>query len=244
MNSKKMYSLLGWLAMIAVPIAPAFYFGFDTGIDVYERAMQHTDAAWAMLAGVAVGTVGALGLELVGILAGHTAVSFWSRRNYGGAALGGAILMTYVALGISGLEHALQKGVVMFLIAPLVYLLVAMQNALGDQAQRETEQEVARAAFDLEQEAKDREMARLLKLRNQEANAAVKLAKTEAGKRRDGRVDVAASNGHLPGDFRLLTEQQKEQIINFSTSELEQAADISASTARRWKRKVSANGHV
>jgi hypothetical protein len=232
------YTIAGWLAMIAVPIAPAFYFGFGTGVDAYQAA-EPLLGGWAAVIGILVGVVGAVGLELVGILAGHTAVRFFSQEDYGEAAIAAAILLSYVLLGISGLESWLQRGVVMFLIAPLAYLLVALHTRIAEDNQKE---DVA-TRFEQEQVALDKALERKLKLQRQQDNTAVRLAKAEAGKRQVVRVDAPVTNGHLPGDFRLLNEQQKEQVAVLTTSELEQVADISASTARRWKRKVSANGH-
>lgn len=55
-------------------------------------------------------------------------------------------------------------------------------------------------------------------------------------------VTKRADNGYLPGDFRLLSDSQKEQVSALTTSEIADMADVSDSTARRWKRKVSANG--
>lgn len=131
MMKRDWYSILGWGAMIAVPIAPAFYFGFEFASDVYGRVLAWP-APWpvALAVGVLIGGVSAVGLELVGILSGHNAIRFLARRESERAAVCAIILVAYVGLGIAGLESLLAKGVVMFLVAPLVYLLVGMQKTL------------------------------------------------------------------------------------------------------------------
>lgn len=67
-------------------------------------------------------------------------------------------------------------------------------------------------------------------------------------KRSDNRVamrsETVTSSGQLPSDYRLLTPEQKQLIAQLSTSQLVQMTDISPSTARRWKRNVTANGSV
>lgn len=65
--------------------------------------------------------------------------------------------------------------------------------------------------------------------------------------RRQPRLHIAPTsspvNAQLPSDYRLLTVAQKEQVNTMTSGELAQMADISASTARRWKQKVSTNGY-
>jgi len=126
---KDIYSHLSILAMVAVPIAPAFYFGFEVARDVYNMVfgwLNHSLTAGIFAALIGLGAV--IGLELVGILSGHNIVKYFSLGMNKIAAACGLILIAYVALGIVGLEEVLAKGVVMFLTAPLVYVLASMQQ--------------------------------------------------------------------------------------------------------------------
>lgn len=143
------YNILGWLAMIAVPLAPAFFFGFEFVKSIYDLVYGWVQIAWiAALPALFVGAVSALGLEFVGVLSGHNAIRFWERNDVTKSVVCAVILVCYVILGIIGLESILTKGVVMFLVAPLVYVLVGMQNQLekAEGEAREDKQEAKREA--------------------------------------------------------------------------------------------------
>lgn len=126
--NRNTYSTLGWAAMIAVPLAPASFFA----VAVFE-------AGKLMLPGVAwlsalIGIISAGGLEIVGILAGHLTIEFWQEKEIGKAGFAAAIMLTYIVLGITGLllidtlpQEAMTVGVMMFLVAPLVYLLTGLR---------------------------------------------------------------------------------------------------------------------
>lgn len=163
------YSILGWLAMVSVPIAPAFFFGHA----MYTAALALTQSDWLS---ITVGAVSAAGLELVGILSGHAAVKFWRLGDDVKAAICGLILVAYVILGISGLQGWLVKGVVMFLIAPLVYLLVALQESAG--AAENTQETVENRK--LAQEAEEREWRRKMELADKRLKHEEKLARIQA----------------------------------------------------------------
>ena len=150
---KDLYTVLGWVAMLSVPLAPAFFFGFSFAEDIYAQVFSMTGIVGIAAAfAIAVGIVSAAGLELVGILSGHNAVRFWESGSKIHAALCGGILISYVVLGISGLESVLAKGTVMFLVAPLVYLLVGMQGELNRSESRKGTQERQSLAIELRKE--------------------------------------------------------------------------------------------
>lgn len=147
------YTLLGWAAMLSVPLAPAFFFGFSFATDVYTLLVGWIGIAWvAVVVAVVVGIVSAAGLELVGILSGHNAVRFWEAGNRVSAAACTVILICYVLLGIAGLESWLAMGTVMFLVAPLTYLLVGMQGQLNKREVRQATQERQSIAIELRRE--------------------------------------------------------------------------------------------
>lgn len=180
-----LYSIIGWLAMIAVPIAPAFFFGFSFAQEVYGQVLGFT--ANTMLAGVTAVTIGfvsAFGLESVGILSGHNAVKFWGQGENEKALLSVAILVAYVALGIIGLEGLLSKGVVMFSIAPLVYFQVAIQkDAEVKRADKLSEHSQSKA---WEQRQKEREA----EYKHQE-----RLARIQAKAKNSQTVSQGSQNG-------------------------------------------------
>lgn len=222
------------LAPFAVPAAPAYFFGHAVASAVTESLA------------VAVGVVAAVGLESAGILAAHYAVRFWAtgerRRAWVATTAAGAYLIIGVA-AIWGLETATRDakltGTAMFLVAGLVYLLLGLDSDVQERQRADVE------AIEARQRAAERERQRahelhLLKARQQhEREMAQVTGRAQAG---SSRSEVPATNGHLPGDFRLLNDAHKEQIRDLTTGELVDMAGISASTARRWKRKVNANG--
>jgi hypothetical protein len=68
------YTIIGIVAMIAVPLAAAITFGFEIGNDVLVR----TGAVWAA---VVSGAGAAIGLEVTGIYSGHLVMQLWPRRD-------------------------------------------------------------------------------------------------------------------------------------------------------------------
>lgn len=172
---KDMYIILGWVAMLSVPLAPAFFFGFSFAEDIYSQVFNMTGVAGIAAAfAIAVGVVSAAGLELVGILSGHNAVRFWEMGNKIHAALCGVILVSYVVLGISGLESVLAKGTVMFLVAPLVYLLVGMQGELNRSESKKGVQERQSLAIELRKEEAAAQRQHELELERLRLDAEVK----------------------------------------------------------------------
>lgn len=230
---KDIYSHLSILAMVAVPIAPAFYFGFEVARDVYNMVfgwLNHSLTAGIFAALIGLGAV--IGLELVGILSGHNIVKYFSLGMNKIAAVCGLILIAYVALGIVGLEEVLAKGVVMFLTAPLVYVLASMQQTAVEIDTKQNNAEQIELEWQLQEKAKDNELNRQLKAE-----------KTRAKMQPKQRPFSGQISGHFPSDFRSLTEEQKDTIANLTSGEVAQMAAISDRTARRWKEKVAANGY-
>jgi hypothetical protein len=230
---KDIYSHLSILAMVAVPIAPAFYFGFEVARDVYNMVfgwLNHSLTAGIFAALIGLGAV--IGLELVGILSGHNIVKYFSLGMNKIAAVCGLILIAYVALGIVGLEELWSKGVVMFLTAPLVYVLASMQQTAVEIDTKQNNAEQIKLEWQLEEKAKDNELNRQLKAE-----------KTRAKMQPKQRSFSGQIGGHFPSDFRSLTEEQKDTIANLTSGEVAQMAAISDRTARRWKEKVTANGY-
>lgn len=144
------YNILSLTAPIFVPIAPVIFFGWR----VYAAVLETTARAWLA---VPAGALTALGLEAVGILAGHVGMTAWRRGDNRTAVISAAIMAIYVAIGTFELWGSI--GAVVFWIAPLVYVLVALQELL----KQDSETDSVRLAFDLEQQAKDNETARQLK---------------------------------------------------------------------------------
>jgi hypothetical protein len=238
---KDIYSQLSVLAMVAVPIAPAFYFGFDVAKDVYDMVfgwLQNPIVAGIFAALIGLGAV--IGLELVGILSGHNIVKYFSLGMNKIAAVCGFILVAYVALGIVGLEEFLAKGVVMFLTAPLVYVLASMQQTAVDIHTRQDENEQAKLEWELAEKAKDNELNR--QLRAEKTRAKIQPKQRQEERRDSGRLDT------LPADWRQLTRQQRHELAHLTREERDNIMpEIATRTRRDWHKKLDEiavqNGH-
>ena len=174
--------------MLAVPVAPAFFFGFSIGQEVYGQVLSLTQITLAAaLAAIVIGLFSAAGLELVGIMSGHLAVKLWGQEKPIKAAICALIMVAYVGLGISGLESLLQKGVVMFLIAPLVYFLVGIkeqaerdEQAAIEEMERIAAAEAASQEDERQKEAEAEAWQRKLQLAELKLKHEEKLARIEA----------------------------------------------------------------
>lgn len=229
---------LSTVARIITPLAMVVFLA-------YEINQSMTVTGWWQFA-LLIGSIGtAIGIEIVGILAGHALEGFWQLGDKNRTRLSLVLLIVYTVVAVYILRHN-QAMVLVPIIAAIVYLLSSLTGSLDDTVNEQRQNDAAQTAFDLEQKAKDKELERELKRKKQADNTAVKLAQLEAKSAvvsNPTAVTSAQSNGHLPSDYRLLTNEQKDKIANLTSGELAQLADISDSTARRWKRKVTANGY-
>jgi DNA-binding CsgD family transcriptional regulator len=133
-----LYGFLSFVAILAVPVAPVFFFGWR----VYEEVSRK---AGPLLGGL-VGLFSAIGLEIVGVLAGHLATEFWKTGKTSRAVLAAAIMGIYVVIGVYELRGTI--GAVMFVIAPLVYVLVGLQYIASDEKTQEQRQDNRKQVID------------------------------------------------------------------------------------------------
>lgn len=216
----KVYLFIGWLSTITMPAAAAANFG----LAAYEAFLPRAGAWFA----ITVGVLTAIGFESIGILFGHTAVSFHARgdRRWLVSAAG---MAAYVTVGSVEL-YAVPFSRFVPMLAALAYVAVALladvETAVSDERTIEADNMAWQRKLERER----------LHMQHQE-----KLAKIEASK--SNRLESGQKAVSWPSDFRLLNEQQRSVITDLSSGQLQELADISASTARRWKRQVSVNGH-
>lgn len=213
------------LAPFSVPAAPAFFFGHA----VYTAVLA---MAGRSAIGLIVGLVAAAGLESVGILSAHIAVRLHSSGERGKALVAGGIAVFYLVVGITGIwllestsRDAKITGTVMFLIAGAVYLLLGLVDDDGARQSQANESEQARrqqVAWEREQAAKDRELARQLRAQ------ASTLPRLESGQK-------AVTS---PSDWRLLPHAEKVRMLDLTTGEIAKKYNVSDSTARRWVRSA------
>lgn len=223
------------LAPFVVPLAPAFFFAHS----VYGQVLTLTeDQRLALtLAGIS-----ALGLEIVGLMAAHRAVEFYSKGETGKAKTAVAITGVYLFIGIGGILlfentdfNAKVTGVVMFIIAGMVYLLLGLTED-SRKAERE-------AAVALEQEAghQAEQLAweRQLQLEKLRLDHELKLNRTQA----KATVPPTVAPTVLATDWRNLSLEQRRAMFNYSTEQIVSLYGVSERTAERWQvrsRKLSA----
>ena len=234
---KDFYSYLSIVAMIAVPIAPAFYFGFDVAKDVYDKVFGWLQNP--IVAGIFAGLIGlgaVAGLELVGILSGHNIVKYYSLGMHKIAGICGLILVAYVGLGIVGLENWLTKGVVMFLTAPLVYVLASMQQTAANIHTAQADNDQALLEFKLAEEAKDNELKRQLKAEKERAKMQPKTQPlTQPNSNHLPEV------GNLEGN-RLAVYQLYKRNPDATQQEIADAIGISRQMVSKYKKEL--NGYL
>jgi len=235
MNESKLIKHLPTIGRIFTPAAMLVVLTYEI------TASQTVTGGWAiaLLMGAA---ATAVGIEAVGILAGHTFEAYWRVGDNGRARLALALLGVYTVAGLVILwgNWALMP---IPIIAAVVYLVSGLAESLTAQQAKEAAKDAAVEAFELQEKAKDREWQRQLEARRLEADTAVKLARVESKAVTSRPVTSRLDSGHFPNDFRLLTAAQKDHVAQLTSGELEQLAGISDSTARRWKRQVAANGY-
>lgn len=117
MDWTRIYTAIGWLAMLTMPAAAAANFG----LAAYETFLPRAGVGFA----VAVGASTAVGLEAIGILLGHTAVQFHARSDRRWV-LSVAGMALYAAVGTIELYRVPFSRFVP-LLAVLAYVAVALQ---------------------------------------------------------------------------------------------------------------------
>jgi len=128
------YLWLGWLAMLVMPLAASINFGWVAYIGFVARNIP---GPLAVIGGVTVG----MGLELLGAIAGHLAVTFYGQRDWPRLAVAGGGIVGYVAVGTFELFDVPVARFVPAL-AGIVYVLVGLRSDL-DAVQAEQKQERA-----------------------------------------------------------------------------------------------------
>jgi hypothetical protein len=170
MKPKNIYTPITIIAMLTMPAAAAINFG-DAA---YDALLGRTSQWIAVSGGIATG----IGFEAIGILAGHLAVLFYSRRD-SRAVAAIAALVAYVSIGMYEL-WSIDMARFVPLLAGLVYLLAGLQHEATEEKEAETAVNQTKLEYQLEQARLDREAERERKARGQADKTAVQLARIEA----------------------------------------------------------------
>lgn len=231
---RRMYGLIGVLAMVATPAAAAILFGWE----LYEYlANRQVPLLLAIVGGVG----GALAMESAGVYAGHIGIEAWQRGHRPALVIALVAMAVYVFFGWSTLAV---YGFV-FLLAALIYALIAVGQSLRQQDDAVAEERAEERAFErrmAEREAEMKHAERLERIRHKAARP----------QRQNTRQDARQDAGNLPDDWRQLTEAQKREIARLTPEELANLKPhLSDRTLRGWRERAaqysgefSANGHV
>lgn len=218
------YQKLASVAVFSVPVAPAAFLGLRLFAQGKAEAVElfnttNMTAVYLMLALAA--AVTAAGLELVGILSGHVTAKLYQRQDkrwlLTAAALGG-----YTLLGWSALRGT--AGAFAFLIAPLIYLVAAINTAADEQHEEEQQQAAAQATdaqrladeqreFEREQQRLRLGLERELALSREEHDHRLKLAQAEQQSRE--RIARAEARAHTAPAPAALSPAQSRYPGNF-----------------------------
>ena len=114
-----LYTIVKYVSLFCAPFAPAVFFGSKVYTGLSEVGVGY---GLSLLAAICA----AVALETVGLLAGHTLVDFVGLGRYELSFLSFILLACYVAIGVYELWATI--GAVMFGVALLVYLLVALKQ--------------------------------------------------------------------------------------------------------------------
>jgi lysylphosphatidylglycerol synthetase-like protein (DUF2156 family) len=231
MKLKNIYSAITVIAMIAMPAAAAINFG-DAAYDALLSRVE-TAVYLAITGGIATG----IGFEAVGILAGHLAVTFYSRKDDRWL-LAAAALLVYIVIGMVEL-WAIPLARFVPLLAGLVYLLAGLQHEVVNEAEQETAVSAKRLDFELEQARLDREAEREMKRKVQADNTAVKLAEIQAKTTGTNRQDAGQPAGKIPGDWRKVTKRQRRELAHMTREKREEMFPKLSPRARRdWHSRL------
>lgn len=153
-----------------------------------------------------------IGVEVVGIMAGHTFEGYWRIGDRVRTAVSFFLLMVYMIAGIVILWHN-SALLPIPIIATVVYLVSALAQSLEIEQEKSKTVDVARATFDLEEAKKDREHKRMLELKQIEEASQLKLAQSEQA----AKIKLAQEQTKLA----LAQQEQKQAVAQRANSQAE-----------------------
>jgi hypothetical protein len=229
--NKTIGSFLPFIGRIFTPAAMVVFLTYEIS------RSQPVDGGW-QLAVIIGAAATAVGVEVVGILSGHALEGFWRVGDTTRAAVAFILLLIYTAAGIVILRHNTTLLPIP-IIAAVLYIVAALVDGLETAVSRRSGQDAAKEAFEREQAAKDRELARRLRIEEQAARTAVSLARIEAKSAAVSRQDERQDAGMLPGDWRQLTRQQRRDLAHATREERDKMMPpLAERTRRQWHSRL------
>lgn len=249
------YDIIAITAVIATPLAPAFRLGWHLYTDALERILAfNIDQSIAQSLAIAAAMAAVIGLEAVGILAGHRLIDYIRRSQWLAAFAALAILGGYVYLG--GRELRGEVGETIFYIAFLAYLATAMheisKEAAADERADETRQhdeereEKRRAEEREERESKRQHEKDLAQIAADERAAIAAIEAEKAARIAEARGKVAETFPKVSTpaqetytDWRTIPDEVKRAFLDMSLEEMRKIApEKTDKTLRNWQKNA------
>ncbi len=232
----KLSSVLPLIGRLFTPLAMVVFLAYEIS------SSQQVPAGWQTA--VIVGAVcTAVGVEVVGILSGHAVERFWRLGDSTRTAVSLLLLAVYTAAGTFILWGTIM--VVVPLIAAVLYIVAALVEGVEEQVQAYSQQAETRSAFDLEQEALDRQAKRDAEAERLKSETTVKLARIDAKARpaetyrQEERQEERQLTGNLPANWRQLTREQRHDLAHSTRDERENAMpEMAERTRRLWHERL------
>jgi hypothetical protein len=145
----------------------------------YEMSQSMKVADWWYDLLLVASFLSAFGFEIVGYLNGHALEGYWRIGDDTRARAAAALLLIYTAVAM----HILWDNPALRLlpvVAAIVYFSAPLTEGLETAVSKREQETAENSAFDREQDALDRELARELKRQQQADKTAVKLAQMQA----------------------------------------------------------------
>lgn len=210
---RQLYNFLGWAAMVCTPLAAAILFG--RGVFQY---LSDSDVNYSLSL---IGGIGAaVAIESIGIYAGHIATETIEKRSWW-AVLPLMAIFVYVWIGASSVE----KYGEIFIIAPFIYLLVALRTMLQEEEEAQQNERIRRERFERQQQTQKAEHQRKMQ------ELKIRLRHEEKMQRNKNTTKVATKKGNKkelmqkywrpgmgPTDLSNLIQEKEGVSINRSTT--------------------------
>ena len=221
---------LSTAARILVPAAMVVFLAYEISQSMPVDGWWY----WILLIG---SFATAIGIEIVGILAGHALEGYWRIGDNTRSTLSALLLTGYTATAV----YILRANPAMFLvpiIAAIVYLLSALTDGLETAVSHQAQLKTETSTWEREEQQKDKELERELRRQRQADQTAIKLAKLQQAPT-NTRQEVRQESGNLPTDWRQLTPEQKYQLAHLTREEREhQFPHLATRTRRQWHTRL------
>lgn len=173
MNKSTLITTLPTIGRVLTPVAMLV-------VLTYEITASQTEATGAWAIAILIGAAAtAVGIEAVGILAGHVLEGFWRSGDVQRTRMAASLLAIYTAAGV----YILWGNPALLpipIISAVVYLVSGLAESLEADQTQQARASARQSTFELEEERKDRELKRQLEIKKADAAAAAKLARIEA----------------------------------------------------------------